>query len=96
VLGEQKKLNIDILSDKENKRISIADEEIEMTRAQRILNLGTTTKSETKQFMQAIEEGTDLSLIDQFGVEFFSAFLVSDRVVVTSKYDMMMTSASGK
>jgi HSP90 family molecular chaperone len=58
-----------------------------MTKAQLISNLRTILRSETKQFMQAIEERADLSLIDQFVVVFFSAFFVTSRVVVTSKHN---------
>jgi molecular chaperone HtpG len=83
VLGEQKKLKIDILSDKENKCISIKDEGIETTTVQLILNLNKILRSETRQFMQAIEEETDLLLIVQFYVGFFAAFLVADRFVAT-------------
>jgi molecular chaperone HtpG len=87
VLVKQKKLKIDIISDKKNKRISITDAGIEMTTTQLISNLSTISRSGTRKFMKAIEEGADLSLIGQFYVDFFSAFLVEDRVVVTSKHD---------
>jgi molecular chaperone HtpG len=71
---EQKELKIDILSDKENKRISITDAGIEMTAAQLISNLGAISRSGTKQFMKVIEEEADLLLIGQFYVGFFRIF----------------------
>jgi HSP90 family molecular chaperone len=70
VHGEQKELKIDILLDKENKLINITDEGIEMTTTQLISNLDKIERSETRQFMKTIEEGTDFSLIGQFYVVF--------------------------
>jgi molecular chaperone HtpG len=73
-LGEQKEIKIDILSDKENKLFNVTYAGIEMTAAQLISNLGTIARSITRKFMKVIEEGTDLSLIGQFYVGFFSIF----------------------
>jgi HSP90 family molecular chaperone len=56
VFGKQKEFNIDILSDKENKRISITDAGIEMTTVQLISNLGIITRSRTRKSMKVIEK----------------------------------------
>merc|ERR1711981_477931 len=84
-LGDTKDLEVKIEHDPDAKTISIIDTGVGMTKADLINNLGTVAKSGTTNFLEAMAEGADANLIGQFGVGFYSAFLVADKVSVTSK-----------
>ena len=83
--GENKELKIIIETDRASKTFSITDTGVGMTKNDLVKNLGTIAKSGTTSFIEAISKGNSLNLIGQFGVGFYSTYLVSNKVVVTSK-----------
>lgn len=91
-MATNEELTIKIKSDKEKNMLHITDTGIGMTKEELVKNLGTIAKSGTSEFLNKMtemqeEEQSTSELIGQFGVGFYSAFLVADKVIVTSKHN---------
>lgn len=91
VLDSTEEMNIRIKADKENNMLHITDTGIGMTKQDLVNNLGTIAKSGTAEFLSKMQESSatqDMNdMIGQFGVGFYSAFLVADKVIVTTKHN---------
>ena len=80
-------LKIRVTFDKSNRTITVSDNGVGMSRDEVIENIGTIAKSGTRQFFEALtgDQRKDLELIGQFGVGFYSAFIVADEVTLTTR-----------
>jgi molecular chaperone HtpG len=87
LLGDDKELRIELIRDEKAHTLTIRDNGIGMTRDELIGHLGTIARSGSKRLMQSLtaDQRKDLTLIGQFGVGFYSAFLVADTVTVVSR-----------
>ncbi|WHZ18305.1 MAG: Chaperone protein HtpG [Rhodanobacteraceae bacterium] len=87
LLGDDAELHIDVAFDKDAKTLTVRDNGIGMSRDEIVANLGSIASSGTRRFLESLsgEQQADARLIGQFGVGFYSAFVVADKVAVLSR-----------
>lgn len=87
LLDDDEELSIEVSFNEKNRTITISDNGVGMSKEEVIENIGTIARSGTKQFLNSLtnQESTDAQLIGQFGVGFYSVFLVSDKVELTTR-----------
>ncbi len=88
LLNEEEELAVTITTDKEANTLTITDNGIGMSHDEVIENIGTIARSGTKKFMEALKAGKesdDVNLIGQFGVGFYSVFMVADKVSLATR-----------
>ena len=89
LLSEDEELAVNIITDKDNRTLTISDNGIGMSHDELIENIGTIARSGTKKFMEALKadqtDSDDVNLIGQFGVGFYSVFMVADKVSVLTR-----------
>merc|ERR1719331_1483984 len=83
--GDTAKLEMKLIADKDQKTLTLIDRGCGMSKDDLINQLGTVAQSGTSSFIEAFSEGADVNLIGQFGVGFYSVYLVADTVAVHSK-----------
>merc|ERR1712137_582473 len=85
ILNDEPDFYIHIIPSKANNSLTVADSGVGMSKMDLINNIGTIARSGTKRFIEALQQGTDLSLIGQFGVGFYASYLVSVKIIIYTK-----------